>query len=192
MGDDVISKEELIDLSKRWRLGDKEAFSVIYDAYVDKIYKFIYFKVDSADAEDITELTFIKAWEKRKKYDPKKSSFSSWLYTIARNTVIDHYRVSKPVAELDPTLSDDKRISNPKDRTEQSLNADFLREAVSELPKNYRDIILLRFIDDLSYSEIAKILDKSEGSIRIMQFRAIRQLRDILKKSGFDSNNLSF
>ncbi len=190
MSENVISAEELKDLAVQWRLGDKEAFSKIYDTYVDKLYKFIYFKVDSFEAEDLTELTFMKAWEKRKKYDPSKSSFSSWLYTIARNTVIDHYRVSKPTEELDITMADEKKISNPKFQVEESLNAAMLRESVNKLPKNYRDIVLLRFIDDLSYSEIADIMGKSEGSIRIMQFRAIRQLRDFMKKKGFDSNNL--
>lgn len=190
MSDNAFSAEELKDLAVQWRLGDKDAFAKIYDAYIDKLYKFIYFKVDAFEAEDLTELTFMKAWEKRKKYDPAKSSFSSWLYTIARNTVIDHYRVSKPTEELDVRLPDEKKISNPKFQTEESLNASLLRKAVNSLPKNYRDIVLLRFIDDLSYEEIADIMGKSEGSIRIMQFRAIRQLRDIMKKEGLDSNNL--
>jgi len=185
-----LSKERVAELARGWVKGDKESFSIIYDTLVDNIYKFIYFKVHSRDAEDLTELVFIKAWENRKKYDHTKSSFTSWLYTIARNTVIDHYRVSKQVDQLDTAIEDDKKRSNPKKLTEEVLNATTMRKAVEKLPKNYRDVVLLRFIQDMSYSEIAQTLDKTEGAIRIMQFRALRQLKQILKDDGFNSNNL--
>lgn len=177
---------ELVHLSELFVNGDTEAFSALYDHYVENIYRYIFFKVNSADSEDLTEIVFIKVWENRKKFDPAKSSFSSWIYTIARNTVIDHYRVVKPVEELHDNLHEDAGTNHPKYIVEENLVSTKIREAINQLAPNYRDLVLLRFIDDLSYSEIAKVLDKKEGAVRIMQFRAMRELKKILQKMGFD------
>jgi RNA polymerase sigma-70 factor (ECF subfamily) len=179
------TEEELLDLAKAFVQGDAEAFSVLYDFYVENIYRFIYFKVNSSDAEDLTEIVFIKVWENRKKFDASKSSISSWIYTIARNTVIDHYRVLKNVEELHDNIEDDT-INSPKKVVEDKLVSDKVRSAIYKLNPNYRDLLLLRYIEDMSYAEIAVILGKSEGSIRIMQFRAMKELKNILQKMGFD------
>jgi len=190
MTDSDQEKQELISLAKRFVKGDKEAFSKIYDIYADKLYRFVYFKVKAEDIEDLVELCFLKAWDKRKSYNPKKSSLNSWLYTIARNSVIDYYRVSKVVDELDVNIRDDKKIANPKVVTEENLTAGIIREAIYELPENYRDLVWLRFIDDLSYAELAGVLSKSESTIRVMQFRAMKKLKVILERRGIDSNNI--
>lgn len=177
--------EELLKLASGLVSGDPESFSSLYDFYVENIYRFIYFKVNSADAEDLTEIVFIKVWENRKKFDGSKSSISSWIYTIARNTVIDHYRVFKNVEALNETFEDDGS-NNPKVIAEDNLISHKLRSAIHKLSPNYRDLVLLRFIEDMSYAEIAGVLGKSEGSIRIMQFRAMKELKNILQKMGFD------
>lgn len=179
--DDQISK-----LARGWSKGDKESFSKLYDYFIDNIYRFVYFKVKSGEAEDITELVFIKAWENRKKYNSKKGAFASWLYTIARNTIIDHYRVQKEVSELHDYIPDESKNADPRALTEDVLTSEKLRLAINKLPANYRDILLLRFIEDMEYSEIADALGKSEGSIRITQFRAIKQLRQVLEKMGLN------
>jgi RNA polymerase sigma-70 factor (ECF subfamily) len=179
------SDEELYELSKKLVHGDAEAFSGLYDHFSENIYRFIYFKVNSAEVEDLTEIVFIKVWENRKKFNPEKSSFSSWIYTIARNTVIDHYRVNKTTEELPINLKDDEK-RNPKMIAEEKFVSTQVRSAIEKLPENYRDLVLLRFIQDFSYSEIAEIMGKSEGSIRIMQFRAIKELKKYLQKLGFD------
>lgn len=179
------SEEELRLLALEFVKGKVEAFSTLYDLYVENIYRFIYFKVNSADAEDLTEIVFIKVWENRNKFDYTKSSISSWIYTIARNTVIDHYRVLKPTEELNDNYIDSES-NNPKKLVEEKIVSFKVRSAINKLPENYRDILLLRFIEDFSYTEIAKILDKSEGSIRILQFRAIKELKKVLQKMGFD------
>lgn len=185
MRNNELTDQEISGLARGWVSGDKESFSKLYDYFVDRIYKFVYFKVKDQDAEDITELVFIKAWENRKKYKSKYGSFSSWLYTIARNTVIDHYRVTKEVYELNDQMPDDSKSSNPKHVVEDTLTSQQLRKAISKLPEGYRDILLLRFIEDMEYAEIAEVLGKSEGAIRITQFRAIKSLRDVLKQMGF-------
>jgi len=190
MTDSEVQKKELIDLAKRFVKGDKDAFSDIYDIYADKLYRFVYFKVKADDIEDIVELCFLKAWDKRKSYNPKKSSLNSWLYTIARNSVIDYYRVAKQVEELNVNIKDEKKVSNPKKTTEDILNANLVRKAIEELPENYKDLVVLRFIDDLSYAELSEALAKTEATIRVMQFRAMKKLKAILKREGIDSNNI--
>ncbi len=180
-----LTDEDIVKYAKGWSRGDKESFSKLYDFYVDNIYRFIYFKVHSEDAEDLTELVFIKAWEKRKKYNSKKGAFSSWIYTIARNTVIDHYRVRKETSELHENIQDDKKRSDPQRLAEESLSAEKLRSAIAKLPPNYRDVLLLRFIEDMDYSEISKTLGKTEGAVRITQFRALKELRKVIENMGF-------
>jgi RNA polymerase sigma-70 factor (ECF subfamily) len=179
------NEDELKHLALEFVKGKVEAFSTLYDLYVENIYRFIYFKVNSAEAEDLTEIVFIKVWENRAKFDPSKSSISSWIYTIARNTVIDHYRVLKHTEELSDNFIDSES-NNPQRLVEEKIVSLKVRSAINKLPENYRDILLLRFIEDFSYSEIAKILGKSEGSIRILQFRAIKELKKVLQKMGFD------
>ncbi len=180
------SDEEIVKYAVNFVNGYPEAFSALYDHFADNIYRYVYYKVKSSESEDLTEIIFIKAWENRKKYDPAKSSFSSWLYTIARNTVIDHYRVYKSVDELSIDLTDHDDAKNPKLNTESILNAEKIREAISKISESYQEILLLRFIEDLEYAEIAKIIGKSEGSIRVMQFRAMKELKQVLQKMGFN------
>jgi RNA polymerase sigma-70 factor (ECF subfamily) len=182
----LYSEEELAKFAVAFREGDPDAFSALYDHFADNIYRYVYYKVKSSESEDLTEIIFIKAWENRKKYDPSKSSFSSWIYTIARNTIIDHYRVFKNIDELSIDLTDHDEAKNPKLNAESVLNAEKVREAISKLTDSYKEILLLRFIEDLEYSEIAKVMGKSEGSIRIMQFRAMKELKQVLQKMGFN------
>lgn len=179
------SKEELEVLGVSLQKGSEEAFSELYDHFVENIYRFIFFKVNSDDAEDLTEIVFIKVWEHKEKFDCKKSAIGSWIYTIARNTVIDHYRVFKQSEELHDGIEDEE-VLNPKLFAEESLRFERLNEGIHKLSENYKDVVLLRFIEDMEYSEIAKVLEKSEGSIRIMQFRALKELKKILQEMNFD------
>lgn len=181
---------DIEDLVKNWLNGDNEAFGMLYDYYVDNLYRFVYFKVkDERDVEDLVEITFLKVFEKKDSFNPKKSSFVTWLYNIARNTVIDFYRTQKETEVLNEDLgyNDDQ---NFKDNVNKDLNSDILKKALSKVSDNYRDLVVFRFIEDLSYLEIANILGKKEGAIRVMQYRALNELKDVLNSMGFDYENL--
>lgn len=161
---------------------DKEAFIKAYDLYLDSIYRFIFFKVGGKElAEDITSLVFLKAWEyiqtnSIKDYKTLKSLF----YKIARNAVIDHYRKNSQKQELSLDQID---LADEKANLDQNfdLATDFksLEKKLFELKDEYREILVFRYINELSISEIAKILDKSQGNVRVLIFRAINALKNL-------------
>lgn len=166
--------------------GEQEAFGKIYDLLVDQIYRYVYYRVQGEDVEDIVETVFLKTWENIKQYKAQKKSFSAWVFRIAHNLVVDHYRAFKDrvYEQLDPELPDHSRQHNPIKMAQANFNNDVLKRALSKMKKQYRDIILYKFINELSNSEIAEILGKSEGSLRILQFRALKILKQELENFG--------
>jgi len=180
-----LSDGQIEELVLKSQKGDSDAFSQLYDAYFAPMYRYIYYKVNHSEADDILEVLFLKAWENIKSYKKRKNiTFKSWLFRIAHNLVVDHYRLSRTHAELDPRMKDPKRDIDPVDRVQRSLNNETLMTAVSKLKKKYRDIIILKFINELSNEEISLVLRKSEGSVRILQFRALRALKDYFESIG--------
>ncbi len=187
MSDKKNNKNEIKGWIKRAKNGETEAFGFIYDSYLPKIYRFILIKVSNrADAEDLSQRVFMKAWESIPKFEDKKVPFSAWLYRIARNSVIDFYRTKKSSSELEENLSvgDDRATLDDKILLDQS--GERILSAINYLTDDQRDVIVLRFIDDLSYKEIASIMNKNSSALRILQHRAINKLRKILDKELFD------
>ena len=130
----------------------------------------------------------MKAWENIGRYRKQKNkSFKAWLFRIAHNLVVDHYRLTREHSSLDPRLRDTKRDHNPIEQADSVLNNENLQFAIGKLKKNYQQIVILKFINELSNEEICKIMKKSEGSIRILQFRALRALRQIMNEMGIQN-----
>ena len=170
-----LSKAQIEELIKKAQNGDTEAFGEIYDYYVDNIYKYIFFKVDKAEALDLTENVFLKAWENLKRYRKMKNKyFSSWLYRIAHNMVVDFYRMRKECVSINYSIPDEQRMNNPVVLTQQSLSQESLK-------KKYQQVILLKYINELDNREIARIMRRSEGNVRILKFRALKSLRQIME-----------
>lgn len=179
------TNEQIEELVCKSQEGDVDAFAQLYDVFANQIYRYIYYKVKKEDVEDLTETLFLKAWENINKYqNRKKTSFKSWLYRIAHNLVVDHYRLSREHASLDPRISSTDREANPKELVQEVLDNEHLKKAISRLKKTYQQIIILKFINELSNTEISRILKKSEGNVRILQFRALKALRRILLEMG--------
>ncbi len=181
--------EELVVLVQK---GDKEAFSKIYDFFADSIYRYVFFRVNKEDADDLIEQVFLRVWENIGKYkNTKESRFSSWVFRIAHNLVIDYYRNNKikDVSELDLNIPTMDREHNPLAKTEDKLNILILRKALNKLKKQYREFLILKFINELSNKEIAELLDKSEGGVRILQLRALKALKAELIRLGLDKVN---
>lgn len=175
--------EKLVFLSQK---GDQEAFARLYDLFIDPIYRYVYYRVNSSDAEDLVETVFLKVWENIRQYKAKKRSFSAWIFRVAHNLVVDHYRSfkDKTFEELNPQMPDQNRQHNPIKTVQNVLDNEVLKKALNKLKKQYRDIILYKFVNDLSNQEIAQILDRSEGSLRILQFRALKALKKELENMG--------
>ena len=154
--------------------GDNEAFGRLYDQYFKKIYSFIYYKVSHKEsAEDLVADTFYKALANLKKFNSAQGNFNAWIYRIARNTVIDHYRGSKDVQDLG-ALPDFSEIDSTID---QRLSLEEVRDKLYKLNETQREIIILRVWHDLSYQEIAEIVGKSEDNCKMIFSRGIKELR---------------
>ncbi len=164
--------------------GDTDAFGQLYDIFIDQIYRYVFYKVGQEEVLDLTENIFLKAWEHLKTYKSIKGNFSSWLFRIAHNVVVDHYRLRKEFLELSADLVDDRQHNNPVFSAQQQLDQELLRKALLKLRKKYQQVILLKYINDLSNEEISKILGCSEGSLRILKFRALKALRKVLEEMG--------
>jgi RNA polymerase sigma-70 factor, ECF subfamily len=161
--------------------GDQEAFGDLYEKYLDAIFRYIYYRVNNHhEAEDLTETVFLKAWEALGSYRLSNVPFKAWLYRIAHNLVIDLYRTQKQEAPLDghTGFSDDGQSPEEQvvwlERTEQLL------AAMAGLDEDHRQVLSLRFINELSHAETAYIMNRSEGAVRVLQHRALNALRHCL------------
>lgn len=180
-------KEEIEALVMRVKEGDHDAFSQLYDIFIDQIFRYVYYRVKSGDAEDLVETVFLKVWENIGKYKVKKrNSFSAWIYRIAHNAVVDYYRSAKTrdFDGLGIDVASRDREHNPIRKAERSLDHEILKKALKNLRKSYQDIIVYKFINELTNSEVAQILKKSEGSLRILQHRALKALKHELVETG--------
>ena len=166
----------LVDRAKN---GDVNAFGKIYNTYLDRIYRYVYYQVrDRAVAEDLTQEIFTKAWEALGKFKWKGKPFSSWLYRIAHNRTMDFFRaMQKDPRFIDQTTVDD---CDPVKKVEGKFMNEQLAYAISQLNSQQREIIILKFIEGLNNHEIAQVVGKSQGAIRVAQMRALAALRQNL------------
>ena len=170
------------ELAQRASKHDPAAFAELYNAYVEKIYKYIYYKVgDATDAEDLSEQVFLKAWEAIGRYTWCGYPFSSWLYRLAHNLVVDHYRTRRDSVPLQDVLATSREPEDPQDALMQTLDAAELKEAIYQLTEDQRQVISLKFIEGYENAEIAQMLNKKEGAIRALQYRALRSLLSIME-----------
>lgn len=175
--------ELLQELLKRAIAGDGNAFGQIYDLYFPKLYRFIFYRVNHREsAEDLVSETFVRAWNRLKEIE-KVASFNGWLYQIARNLVIDYYRARRPTASLDDLENILEYERNVVDEANLSIEQKLLLKMLEELPPDHRLVIKLKFLDELETDEIAEILNKSEGAIRVIQHRAIEKLKILSQNS---------
>ncbi|OHD61442.1 MAG: hypothetical protein A2014_01910 [Spirochaetes bacterium GWF1_49_6] len=173
-----IQADEIDLWAEKSRDGDRNAFGKLYDRYMPPIYRFVYYRVyNKGLAEDLTSQTFLKAVENIASYDRKKGKFSSWLYRIARNLVIDYYRSRKKTVELDETWDIPSDIDIEDDVHRKDM-AERLKVLMRILSGEQREIVVMRLWQELPYNEIAGILGKTEAGCKMMFSRAIAKLRD--------------
>ncbi len=164
--------EELISAAQD---GDKDAFGEIYDRFIEKIYRFIYFKVGTREiVEDLTQTVFLKALEKLK-YFKGDGSFQSWLFAISRNTVIDYYRTKRQFTNLDKIAETHADTKNIDFEIKESLDEVF--EKLNHLEDVEQEVIILHSIEQYSFAEIAEITGKSEESLRVIKHRGLKKLK---------------
>lgn len=170
-----------IELLERLRRGERAALGSVYDSYSPAIYRYLYRRVGNQRlAEDMAGQVFLKLLEAVHRGQLWNSSFSGWLYRIAHNLVVDHYRKhgNHTVVELEEWLESEG--GGPEREAEQRLRLDRVRRALHDLTEEQAQVILLRFGEGLTNQEVAEIMGKSEGAIKGLQHRALNALRQLL------------
>jgi RNA polymerase sigma-70 factor, ECF subfamily len=182
MKDNYLQEKYLIFKAKN---KDPDAYSKVYDLYVDRIYRFIYFKVSSQeDAQDLTSEVFLKTWQYI--IDGKDiKNLNALFYKIARNIVIDHYRKAqrKDVA-LDEEIADQKEMSLAIDQVaklDAKIKVEKVEAKLALLKDEFREVIILKYIEGLSIQEIAEIVAKKNGNVRVILYRAINALKELME-----------
>lgn len=173
MDDEVIDR--LVAAAQR---GDPQAFGRIFDAYAGPIYRFIASRVSRpSDAEDLTQLVFVKALEALPRYEARGIPFGGWLFRLARNAIIDQIRTRRDHVSLVTATTRETDDAGPEALAALRDDVERVTRAMAELTDDQREVIELRFFAGLSVLEAAVAMGRQEGTIRGLQFRAIAALR---------------
>ena len=166
----------------------REQFGQIYDQYIEKIYRFVYLKVNSQEvAEDITSRVFLKGWEAYQRAQEASGqeikNIGAFLYQISRNAVTDHYREKGRARTVSP--DNVPQIADPRTNLYERavLNADMevIKTAIQKIKKEYQDVIIWHYLEDMPTEQIAQILNKPAGTVRVMIHRGLQSLKNELR-----------
>ncbi len=168
--------------------GDPAAFTEIYSRHVTAVYRYIYYLVnDRAETEDLASQTFLNAWANIRRYRERGVPIVAWLFRIARNLTIAHLKRHRRLVSLD---AHDLEAMGPSAESPAKAVTDrmVVRHAISLLPPTQQQVIVLRFAEEMSYSEVAGKIGKTEGAVRVIQYRALRKLAEILEPKEYNRN----
>ncbi len=164
--------------------GDKEAYGALYSQFYVPVFRYIYLRIRSKEeAEDLAQTVFIKVYQSLDRYQDRGSEPLAYFFTVARNTVIDFYRKKKESSlEANQQFLEIADLrQNPEEDFAKKESYEMITQAIHYLPEEQREVIILKFINDLTNSEIATVLNKNEPAIRQIQHRALKTLRERLK-----------
>ena len=181
-GDHVLEYSE-DELLARASQGDQDAFGMLYEKYVNRIFNYIYYRTGNAhDAEDLTARVFFRAMNHIKNYSNRGLPFSAWLYRIAHNLVANWHRDNSRKKEipLDEGFFQLPKSEHPEHELVRLEDWDKLMRYVRTLPQDRQQLLILKFVDDLSNSEIGIIMGRTEGAIKSLYHRTLLSLRDQL------------
>ncbi len=173
------------ELAKAAKQGDTQAFAELYERHINRMYRYVVTRVGNTTvAEDVTGDIFIRAFESIGSYEWRGVPFSSWLFKIAHNRIVDHFRRegSREFVYVDGPLSLDG--PDPHDVVEFKMDTEEALTALRELTESQRQVIALRFASGLSLAETAAVMKKKEGAIKALQHSAIQAMRRILERRG--------
>lgn len=177
-----MSESELSELSDaklvaRAQSGESDAFGVLYERYVEQIYRYVRSRVTlKRDAEDLTESVFVRSYEALDRYEERGHPYSAFLYQVARNVLVDHYRrpEEEGLEESPPLVATGLGLEG---RIERDEEVERIQRAMAELPDDYQEVIRLRVLMSLPTATAAEWLDRSEGAVRVLLYRALKSLR---------------
>ncbi len=185
MGDgwSEIRDEEALS---RAAAGDKEAFGILYDRYVARIYNYVYYRTGNVhDAEDLTERVFLRALKHISNYQNRGIPFSAWLYRIAHNLVANWHRDNsrRKMMQLEERTTGTSPFTHPEFEIILDEERSALLEVIRTLPEERQQLLILKFVEQLSNAEIGQIMGRTEGAIKSLYHRTLLSLRDALNKS---------
>lgn len=173
--------EDLDALVAAAKGGSEDAFGALYSRYFDRMYAFLYYRVGHKEqAEDLAEEVFVKAFTGISNFRSPGAAFAGWLYRIAKNLLTDHYRARRQTVALDQVEGVLPQEDLVVDILELEQKQRVLLELLRELTGDQRQVLQLKFFEELSTAEIAQLLDTTEGAVRVTQHRAIKKLKDLL------------
>lgn len=181
--DSPEARERLIGLVELARGGDSEAFGMLYDHYQPSVYRFLYYRTRSVVvAEDLCSETFFRALRNMSSFRWQGKDFGAWLMTIARNLATDHFKAGRTRLEL--TTEDmgqhDDSTEGPENAVLAGLTNEILLESLTKLPNEQRDCLIMRFLQGMSIAETATALGRSDGAIKQLQLRGVRNLAKLM------------
>jgi RNA polymerase sigma-70 factor (ECF subfamily) len=171
-------------LAARAARGDAGAFGDLYERYLDEIFRFIFYRIlDQEEAEDLTERVFLKAWEALPKVRRPVSNVRAWLYRVARNQVIDRHRTRKPTVRLEEVATLHDGAAAPEAAAQAREEGAELAALVATLEPRYQQVIVCRFVNGMSHAETAQVLGLKENHVRVLQHRALQEMRGLLAEN---------
>lgn len=185
-----VSDNELVKSAQIKPLGDAsgaEAIGELYDRYNEQVFRYVWARVyDQNVAEDLTGEVFVRMVANLPKYRPTSTPFLAWLYRIAHNLVVDHYRKEENRRELQLEQVDQLLLdkSNPAETTEEKMFFSRVKLALLDLNPTRQEVIVLRFLMGMSLQEVAKTLGKTVGAVKVAQHRGLKELREVLQQEA--------
>lgn len=172
-----------VQLLQNAKDGEADAFGELYERYAKVVFKFIYARInDRFDAEDLTEEVFLKVWNYLPRYQEQGTPFLAFLFRIARNSISDHFRDARRVGQRvyqETSLHD--QSANPRDEAIDNLEQQEIRQLLDQLKEDYRTVLILRFLSELSPEETAQVMGRSPGAVRVLQHRALATIRTLMQ-----------
>lgn len=176
------------ELIKQAQRGDPHAFGDLYEIHAPVVFRYLFSHLGSMmDAEDLTGEVFLKAWQSLPKYTERGVPFLAFLFRIARNALVDHYRQNNRVEDQDPDDMDGYRSdgsTEPLEIVGSHIEQQKMLNILTGLRPDYQSVLTLRFISELSTEEIAQVMKRSIGAIRVLQHRALAALREEINRTG--------
>lgn len=176
---DAKQEKALIEKAKK----DMDSFAKLYDLYVDDVFRFVYFRIGhKEEAEDITARTFEKAIKNIKNFKWKGYSFKTWLYVIAKNIIIDNFKSQKVTISIEQLNFDmrDEESRTVEEITEVKINNELMMKGLMELSEEYKEILILRYIEEMSIKEVMEITGKTLDAVKSLTKRALKRLKEVI------------
>ncbi len=176
----------MVALVRRAVARDQAAFAELYDRLLDQVYRYVYYRTGNrSDAEDLTEQVFLQAWAAIDRFRWEGKPFLAWLYAVAHNLLVDWHRRSRPVQSLDDAEHPvDIEHPGAELSLSQWIDADLLAGAIKRLTPEQQQVIALKFIHGFDTAEVARLMNKREGTVRALQLRALQSLKRDLQRQG--------